>query len=466
MKILMVTIGYPPQQTGGTEVYVAGLVGELERRGHECAIAYVEEVDDASAPPIGVGRRDTSSTPVHVVQVNRRSFRMERLSSNAPLRRGLLSAFREVVRVAAPDLVHVHPLRLGLESHVIEMLDVEGIPTVLTFHSSTTTCARGDLVHRGREVCDGVIRQARCTSCSIEAKGVSASVAAIAARVPVPVCRAVSAALAPFESIPLMRRARSAAAIPLTIVEQKRSWSRATEHAARVVAVCDWVGEVAAANGVPHDKLVKSRHGHRLAGDATTGPRFGRARFGYLGRISNEKGISVLVDALRQLPADLAFDFEFCSATFTSLTRRSEDAPLVEAIERLASDDARVRILDQVTDAELPSVLSRWDALVVPSLWLESGPQVIYEAFAVHTPVIGSRRGGIAELVADGRTGVLVEPGNASALASVLAEGAERPDRLRALRANITPVRTVSDVTDDMLATYRAVLGARETQLA
>jgi len=48
---------------------------------------------------------------------------------------------------------------------------------------------------------------------------------------------------------------------------------------------------------------------------------------------------------------------------------------------------------------------AKWDAMVVPSLWLESGPQVIYEAFAVKTPILGSRLGGIAELCVKERPG-------------------------------------------------------------
>src|SRR5207253_11522125 len=58
--------------------------------------------------------------------------------------------------------------------------------------------------------------------------------------------------------------------------------------------------------------------------------------------------------------------------------------------------------------SQLAATLARWDALVVPSLWLESGPQVVYEAFGVQTPVIGSDLGGIGELVQHGRTGFLV----------------------------------------------------------
>jgi glycosyltransferase involved in cell wall biosynthesis len=50
------------------------------------------------------------------------------------------------------------------------------------------------------------------------------------------------------------------------------------------------------------------------------------------------------------------------------------------------------------------------DALVVPSVWHEPSGRVISEAYAYGVPVIGSRRGGIPELIEEGRTGFLFDP--------------------------------------------------------
>ena len=55
-------------------------------------------------------------------------------------------------------------------------------------------------------------------------------------------------------------------------------------------------------------------------------------------------------------------------------------------------------------------VYAQIDVLVVPSLWLENSPLVIHEAFMAGIPVVGARIGGIADLVDDGRTGLLYEP--------------------------------------------------------
>jgi glycosyltransferase involved in cell wall biosynthesis len=176
--------------------------------------------------------------------------------------------------------------------------------------------------------------------------------------------------------------------------------------------------------------------------------------------VSPEKGIGVLIAALERLGRSLPYDFEFCSSTFANVQRPPEDDALVRAIMRLAERDDRIRIVRDVDDDVLPSVLAGWDAIVIPSLWLESGPQVVYEAFAVGTPVIGSRRGGIAELVRDGETGFLFPPGNPSELATLLTRFATAPGELRALRAKIPAVRTTDDVADDMLKIYHSLVPA------
>ncbi|HYO49952.1 MAG TPA: glycosyltransferase, partial [Chloroflexia bacterium] len=81
---------------------------------------------------------------------------------------------------------------------------------------------------------------------------------------------------------------------------------------------------------------------------------------------------------------------------------------------------------------------------------------VVHEAFSVRTPVIGSDRGGIAELVEHGKTGFLVPPNDSTSLSEVLQLCAEQPDLLRSLRANIGRVRTTVEVADDMLRLYSA----------
>jgi glycosyltransferase involved in cell wall biosynthesis len=64
----------------------------------------------------------------------------------------------------------------------------------------------------------------------------------------------------------------------------------------------------------------------------------------------------------------------------------------------------------------------RLDILVLPSLYKEGLPNVILEAMSMHLPVVASRMAGIPEVVKNGETGCLVEPGDAAGLAAAVDE--------------------------------------------
>jgi glycosyltransferase involved in cell wall biosynthesis len=110
-----------------------------------------------------------------------------------------------------------------------------------------------------------------------------------------------------------------------------------------------------------------------------------------------------------------------------------------------------------VPHAQVPRALAALDVLVCPSLVAEGGPTVAIEAHAVGTPVIGTRIGGLAEMVADGMNGRLVAPGDWRALARVIQTIVEDPagtvDQWRRL---LPPPRTFDDVTRDYLSLYAA----------
>lgn len=457
MRILMVTIGFPPDQVGGTEVYVAGLVEALALRGCAPEVAFVRE--SPAGDGIAVQSERRSGIPVHQIVVPRSRFRLETVVFDDDLRNRLVDAFRTLVRERQPDVVHVHPLQLGLESYLLEALRADGHKVVLTYHSSTTGCARGDLVRFGRTACDGIIRQVACTECLMHFRGVPRPAAAMLARVPLSWYRAAHTRL----PSPPLAKLKSFCSLPLLVEARRGCWTRAMTAAHRVVAVCDWVKALCLANGVAASKLVLSRHGHRFPSHAASARTDRIVRFGYLGRLSPEKGIGVLLDAVAQMPRDLPLEIEFVSATFDASDPSADEQSVIREITAAASADPRLRIVGSVADEELTARIGTWDATIVPSLWFESGPQVVYESFAAGTPVIGSRRGGIAELVADEETGLLFEPGSAPALADLLTRVALDPATLRALRSRIGPVRTTAAVADDMIGIYETVM---ERQLA
>ena len=104
---------------------------------------------------------------------------------------------------------------------------------------------------------------------------------------------------------------------------------------------------------------------------------------------------------------------------------------------------------------QVVETIRKYDALVVPSVCLETGPLVVLEAFAAGVPVIGSRLGGIAEMVRDGVDGFLFQPGNPSDLAYDIEQ---IPRQLAALRESIKKPKGVTLVAEEHVCLYRGLV--------
>lgn len=136
----------------------------------------------------------------------------------------------------------------------------------------------------------------------------------------------------------------------------------------------------------------------------------------FFGRLSREKGVDVLVDAFLSI-AERVPGWRLVIAG---------EGPERESIEeRLSSDPlgGSVELVGFKTGAELESYVERASLAIASSRCRENMPFSIIEAFAAGTPVIGTRIGGIPELVSEGETGFLAEPGDAASLAAAILRG-------------------------------------------
>lgn len=132
----------------------------------------------------------------------------------------------------------------------------------------------------------------------------------------------------------------------------------------------------------------------------------------FVGRLAEEKGLSTLCAAARLAP-DVA----------VRVAGTGPQAGLLQGIPSVTS-------LGALSAAEVREAMCGAQALVMPSLWYENFPRTLVEAFACALPVIASRIGALAELVEDGVTGLLFEPGNAADLAAKMKWAAAHPDAL------------------------------------
>jgi len=129
-------------------------------------------------------------------------------------------------------------------------------------------------------------------------------------------------------------------------------------------------------------------------------------------RLSSEKGLSFLIQALKSLN-DRGYNLEL---------RLAGDGPSRRELERLAKELGiadRVRFLGYMTEAAVNKELKAADLFVLPS-FVEGVPVSAMEAMAIGVPVIATNIAGTSELVEDGKTGLLVRPSDANALAEAI----------------------------------------------
>jgi glycosyltransferase involved in cell wall biosynthesis len=178
-----------------------------------------------------------------------------------------------------------------------------------------------------------------------------------------------------------------------------------------------------------------------------------RSRFLMLTRLTVEKGVRVVLDAVRRLPANL--DVEIAIAG---------KGPLENEVRAAAAQDSRIVFLGYLAGEAKSAALARAGYLLLPSLWYENAPVTIVEAAAYGLGTIASDIGGIPEFVEPEHTGFLFPPGDAAALARMIQTVADslgiRP--VIAARSLVMARRfAVERMVDDYEAHYESFFARR-----
>jgi len=123
-------------------------------------------------------------------------------------------------------------------------------------------------------------------------------------------------------------------------------------------------------------------------------------RYLYVGRLSTEKGVTNMLDA-----------FNHPKLRNYKLTIVG-DGPYMSLVQNAVANNSNIEYLGKLSLADTYLLMSKSKALVFPSTWHEPFGRTVVESFAVGTPVIGSKLGGVTELIQDGYNGYLFDPYN------------------------------------------------------
>ncbi|RTL36470.1 MAG: glycosyltransferase [Burkholderiales bacterium] len=282
---------------------------------------------------------------------------------------------REHCRAFRPDVVHVHN-SFPLMSPAIHWAAQEaGVPVVQTLHNFRLLCPQAMLL-REKRVCEDCVGH-------------------------VPWRGAVRGCY---------RGSVVQSTVLVGMLMTHRALGTWHRRVNRFIALTDFARRKFVEGGLPSERiLVKPNFADLPA--ASEVPRRGLL---FVGRLSHEKGIEALAAA---------------SAGLAEPVRVIGDGPLRDVVNHapgLRSEGA------QPLEAVAASMRSA-AALVLPSICYENFPRTLVEAYASGLPVIASRLGAMAELVQDGLTGLLFEPGDSVALHKCMRWAQEHPQDLAAM---------------------------------
>lgn len=275
----------------------------------------------------------------------------------------------------SPDLVHAHNTFPLISPSLYGVAQKLRIPVVQTLHNFRLVCPQAMLLREGKH----------CEAC----------VGELPWRAIVHRCYR--------QSLPqtvLM-------STMLTVQRLRRIWH---QQISRFIVLNQLCREIFVRGGLPMDRLrIKPNFV-----ESHQEPQWQHRQGGlFIGRLSTEKGIEVLINALDKIPSHVIDVFG-----------KGPLQALVESSPRLryggfqSSDVLRQRLSDAAY-------------LVMPSTGVESFGLVAIEAFACGTPVIATRHGGLRELIQHGQNGLLVPPIDANALATAIAYAESHPDHMR-----------------------------------
>jgi GT2 family glycosyltransferase/glycosyltransferase involved in cell wall biosynthesis len=435
MRILEVVHGFPPAAQGGTELYAHTHALALGGCGDDVLVLTREQDPNRAEYDVRTETRDG----LRIVSVNN-TFRGTRTFEETYRNEAIGAIAGGVIDEFTPDAAHIHHLT-GLSTTIVRSLAERQIPTVFTLHDYWLMCHRGQLLDVNFRVCDGP-GTAGCHACLPAAGGAGPVGFTGAAAV-----RALERRLPEAPARQLRRVAEGFAGLISSAGEAEDQERRRIAH---MRAVCAEVTYFLAPSryirdrfvqfGVAPERITVSPNGvaYVVSGFSRTA-RDHKLRLGFLGTLMISKAPHILLEAVARLPRGSASVdlFGAYSAYHGDDSYRQQLQPL------LRSDGVRAH--GSVPHEQIAEALASIDVLVVPSIWPENAPLVIQEAFLAGVPVVASRIGGIPEMVADGKNGLLFRAGDSEDLSRALARLLHEPELLPALRAGIPPVRSIQD---------------------
>ncbi|MGR9086493.1 MAG: glycosyltransferase [Gammaproteobacteria bacterium] len=445
MRILLTVHQFLPHYTSGTEILTLTSARELIARGHAVGILTAHPNTESLADDQRFEEYEFEGIPIfrfhHDYAPMGGQTSLLKLSYDNRL---AASYFKKILFRFKPDIVHFfHLNRLG--TGLIDESVAAGVPAYLTPTDFWAICNTAQLVLYDGRHCDGPSLHAGNCIRHLAQLRTGGLLASAANRIP-ECCLNGLGYLAQRRLLP-----DKSYGLELTALSERLKINVTRLNRLNgIVAPNRMMAERLAQHGVDPDLIVEKSYGIELGGQSGQPRTAGRQplRIGYIGTLAWHKGGHVLVEAFNSLPKGQAVlivygnpnDFPDYSARLRTLADQRRD---IEFRGVFAND----RIFD---------VLADLDVLVVPSLWHENTPLVVYSAQAARCPIIASDCPGLAAVIEDELNGLLFPAGDIQALAQRLSRLIDQAELVGDLSTRSRPPKSAAAYVDDLLSIWNA----------
>jgi O-antigen biosynthesis protein len=418
-RVLHLVHGWPPWSPAGTELYAAWLA--RRQAGHRDVAAYARISDPSRDKGEAVELLDEG---VRVRLIVNNFTQRDPLSRNAIRDRGLAIDFAHLLDRFAPRLLHVHHLA-GHAASLVDAAARKGIPIVFQIQDWWLACARANLFDAERRLCSGPA-PGKCSACL---------------------------PLTGLPPAPLLNR--------LLYAVRGRVMLRALRRADAFVLGSGFIHESALRLGLlrPEDRAYVIPYGVEAGPRPpmrTTSPRSPGSplRFGLIGSLLPHKGPHVAAAAFAGIDP----------ARARLIVWGDPAADPAYAREVVALGGAAVELRGRFPEERKAEIFAELDALLVPSVGLESFGLVAREALHHRVPVLASDRGALTELFEDGpAAGALFDPDDPRALRAWIERLIADPGQLDRWSAAAPPVKGFDLHAEEIEEVYERVLARRST---
>ncbi len=277
---------------------------------------------------------------------------------------------KRAIKRHQPDIIHIHNLHYAVGPIAIRIAKRQGIPVVVTLHNYRLLCPSATLFYNGTLFTDS-----------------------IHARFPWRAVRLGVHSHSRFKTFWL--------AFTIWLHKKVGTWQLVD----RYVTLTDFAKQlfIDSSFGVPAEKYT-TKPNFVTTRRKLTDPANGPSRmdcFLFIGRLTEEKGITALLEA------------------FTGTSFRLQivgEGPLRNKVKEVTRQSPNITYLGALERTAIDPLLASCTALIFPSIWYEGMPMTLLEAFAAGTPAIASDLGAMQSMVQDGRNGWLFTPGDVQML--------------------------------------------------